>query len=97
MGPLVSERAPTTPKHPLSNTDFKTFEKKIGRRISLRIFSSIMVAKMHTYSGLPNGAGSFIPITRSRTKEMFSMGRKHPEAAGGSGWDWGFLLNSSTQ
>lgn len=49
MGPLVSERAPITPKHPLSNTDFKTFEKRIGRRrINLPTFSSITVAKMYT-------------------------------------------------
>lgn len=73
MSPLVSERAPTTPKPPLSNTDFKTFEKRIVRRINLPTFSSIRVAKMHTYSGLPNRAGAFIQITRNRTKEMFSM------------------------
>lgn len=77
MGPLVSERAPTTPKHPLSNTDIKTFEKRTGRRrISLPPFSSIMVAKMHTYSGLPNGAGAFIQKKEEQDKRNVLHGQK---------------------
>lgn len=85
MGLLRFERALTTPKHFLSNLDFKTLEKRIGRRRSnLLTLSSINMALMCFNGGLPKQPDTLIQMVGSRAKKMLPIGRKHPEAAGGS-------------
>lgn len=85
MGLLGFERAPTTPKHLLSNPDCKTLEKRIGRRRSnLSTLSSIKEAYMCCNNALPKGARAFIQVGRSRAKQLLPMDRKHLEEAGGS-------------
>lgn len=82
MGLLRFERALTTPKHFLSNPDFKTLEKRIGRRRSnLLTLSSINMALMCFNGGLPKQPDTLIQMVGSRAKKNAPNRQEAPRSS----------------